>query len=393
MLKTYKYRLYPDKGQRVLFSKAFGCSRYIYNWALETKTREYAATGKSPSRFDLNVRITSLKVEHRFLSEVSDWVLKCAIDDLERAFANFFEKRAEYPRFKAKGKCRDSFRVRGARPKDGRLFVPRVGRVRCVFHRPLIGETKTCTVLLAPSGKYFACIQVEDGLSPVPPESRPPTAVGVDVGIKSFCTLSTGEKILNPKHLAGSGRRLAKLQRDLSRKEKGSNRYKAAKVKVARAHERVADQRRDFHHKLSSRLVHENQVIAVEDLNVKGMVKKHRLAKAISDAGWSQFLSMLEYKASWYGSEVIRCGRFDPSSRLCTCGSVNKGLALAERTWTCPECGAVHDRDVLAANNILKFAVASTVNGRGGSVRLAGMLSDLANVSPSCPFEASSPRL
>ncbi|MDR1712839.1 MAG: IS200/IS605 family element transposase accessory protein TnpB [Coriobacteriales bacterium] len=392
MLKALRYRIYPNKEQRELLSKAFGCARYIYNWALDTKIKAYTATGKSPSRFDLNVAITSLKKDNPWLGDVSDWVLKTAVDDVEAAYTAFFQKRNRFPRFKSKRSSKQTFRVRGYRVKEGRLCLPKIGKVKCIFSRPLEGELKTCTVTLAPSGKYFVSCLVDDGLDPQP-DKTDAGAVGIDLGLKDFATLSTGEKIATPKLLRASERKLARLQRGLARKTKGSNRYKACKRKVARIHEKIANQRTDFLHKLSTRLVNENQVICIEDLNVSGMLKNHHLAKSIADASWSEFVRQLEYKCDWYGSELVRIGRFEPSSKLCSCGSLNSSLTLDQRIWTCPKCGATHDRDILAAQNIVRFAVATTVKGRGENVRLLAGLSNMG-ISPfSSLVEASIPLL
>jgi putative transposase len=375
MLKGMKYRLYPTREQEALLARSFGCARYAYNWTIDVRSKAYAQGQKTPSRFDLNKLMTAEKKAKPWLAEVSDWVLKEAINHACSAYESFFAKRAGFPRFKSRRDTAQSATWRRPAVKGrNHVFVPKVGVMRFREHRPLKGDIKTVTVSRHSSGRYYICFQVDDGCACAPKPRRAKTAVGIDVGIGNFCTLSTGEKVANPHTRRSSQERIAKLQKKLARQKKGSNRYKETKRRLAREYEKVADRRRDFLQTLSTRLVNENQVIAVEDLNVKGMLANHRLAAQIADASWSEFVRMLEYKCEWYGSHLLRCGRFDPSSKMCSaCGRIRKDMPLSVRSWECPECGSRHDRDVNAAVNILNFAVASTVNGRGEKVRLASV--------------------
>ena len=375
MLKGMKYRLYPTREQEVLLAKSFGCARYAYNWTIDVRSDAYAKGRKTPSRFDLDKLMTGEKKDKPWLSEVSDWVLKEAISHACSAYENFFAKRAGFPRFKSRRDSVQSATWRRPTVKGkNHVFVPKVGIMRFREHRPLKGDIKTVAVSRHASGRYYICFQVDDGRECAQKPKRAATAVGVDVGIESFCTLSTGEKIANPRLRKSSQARIAKLQKKLARQRKGSNRYKETKRRLAREHEKIADARREFLHVLSTRLVGENQVIAVEDLNVKGMLSNRRLASHIADASWSEFFRMLEYKCEWEGVHLLSCGRFEPSSKMCSaCGRIQKDMPLSVRSWKCPECGKQHDRDVNAAVNILNFAVASTVNGRGEKVRLSSV--------------------
>lgn len=375
MLKGMKYRLYPTREQEALLAKSFGCARFAYNWAIDARSEAYAQGRKTPSRYDLDKLMTFEKKANLWLGEVSDWVLKEAISHACSAYERFFTKRAGFPRFKSK---RDSVQsatwrrptVRG----KNHVFVPKVGVLRFREHRPLEGEVKTVCVSRHASDRYYVCFQVDDGRECAPKPKHAETAVGIDVGIESFCTLSTGKKVPNPRLGKSSQRRIAMLQKKLARQKKGSNRYKETKRKLAREHEKVADGRREFLQTLSSALVNENQVIAVEDLNVKGMLANRNLAAHIADASWAEFFRMLAYKCEWRGVHLISCGRFEPSSKMCSaCGKIRKDMPLSVRSWECPGCGCAHDRDVNAAVNILNFAVASTVNGRGEKVRLSSV--------------------
>lgn len=381
-----KYRLYPTPEQEKLIAKAFGCARFAYNWSIDQRQEARKIGLKTPSRFDLNVRMTKLKKELPWLGDVSDWVLKEAIADAVTAYDNFFAHRAKFPRFKSKRSSRQSMRFRRPVLKGrNHVLVPKVGVIRFREHRPIEGAIKMATVTRSSSGRYHISFLVDDGADiPEKPEIVV-DSVGIDVGLADFATLSTGEKVPNPRFLRSHEKRIKGLQKKLARQRKGSNRYKATKSKLAREHERLACERRAFLHELSTRLVRENQAIAVEDLNVKGMLRNHKLARSISDASWSEFFRMLEYKCDWYGVHLMRCGRFEPTSKTCVeCGYRIGRMPLSVRSWACPECGTLHDRDVNAAINIL--SAASVEYGRGGQVS-HGCL------SVAQPVEASSPRL
>ena len=369
MLRGLKYRLYPTPEQEHLLAKAFGCSRTAYNWAIRERERAHADGEKTPTKFDLNVRMTKLKVELPWLREVSDWVLKEAIADAIQAYENFFAHRARYPRVRRKHDSKQSMRFRRPVHKGANhVLVPKIGVMRFREHRPLDGTVKTATITKSPSGRYHISFLVDDGVEPPPKPDVVTEAVGIDVGLADFAILSTGEKVPNP-NFGRSDRRIRGLQRKLARQRKGSNRYRETKRKIAREHERIADRRSAFLHELSSRLVSENQAVAVEDLNVSGMLKNHCLARSISDASWSEFFRMLEYKCERNGVHLMRCDRWEPTSKTCShCGHRMGRMPLDVRRWVCPECGCLHDRDVNAAINIL--SAASAEYGRGGQVRL-----------------------
>ena len=362
MLKAYKYKLEPTTEQKILLEKHIGSCRYIYNWALSLKVKSYEETGKSISQFDINNRITSLKVENKWLSEVNSQSLQGMTRNLESAFTKFFREKKGFPKFKSKKNPVQAF------PVPQHYFVnfetctvklPKIGEIKAKLHRNFTGELKTATVSKTCTGKYFISILVENNEElPVKQAFSETTTVGIDVGIKDFAILSTGDKIENPKYLKNSLKRLKVLQRRVSRKQKGSKTRAKAKQRLAVLHEKITNQRTDFQNKLSFKLVSENQAIALETLNVKGMVKNHHLAQAISDSAWSSFVTKLEYKAEWYGKTVLRIGQFEPSSKLCSvCGYHNSELTLKDREWTCPDCKTVLDRDVNAAINIKKFAL------------------------------------
>lgn len=362
VLRAYKYRLYPTPGQAELLARQFGCVRYIYNWALERKVASYKESKVSISRFELDKELTILKSRIPWLKDVASQPLQQAIGNLDRAFTAFFKHKAAFPRFKNRRGRQSAAYPQGVSVsfEDNRVAIPKLGRVKAKFSRVFEGRIKTCTVSRSPSGRYFISVLVEvenQGSESVP--DREENAVGVDVGITHFATLSDGRKIANPRHLRRREKQLAVLQQRLARKEKGSANREKARLAVARQHEKVADARRDFLHKLSRELVDGFDTLVFEDLNVAGMVKNHRLASSILDAGWSTFKEYCVYKATWASpsKHVREIGRFEPSTKLCDrCMSINRGLKLSDRIWTCPVCGTIHDRDVLASRNILRFA-------------------------------------
>lgn len=362
MLKAYKYRLYPNREQVVLMSKHFGCCRWVYNWALAKKIETWQTEKRSVSRYELDANLPKFKdnPETEWLSEVNSQSLQQELVSLEKAYTRFFREKNGFPRFKSK-KNRQRFQVpqrASVSFEDGTLSLPKFSSINAIFSRKFDGKIKTVTVSRDPSGKHYASILVESGVDVEPTQSlSKEETVGIDLGLKDFATLSTGEKIDNPRFLKKSLTKLVREQRRLSRKQKGSNNRKKQRVKLAQAHEKVRFQRQDFLHKLSTRIIRENQAVALETLNVKGMVKNRSLARSISDVGWGEFVRQLEYKAAWYGKTILKIGMFEPSSRLCTCGIINRDLKLSDREWTCQQCGAIHDRDVLAANNIKQMAL------------------------------------
>lgn len=363
MLRGYRYRLYPTKGQNVLIARHLGCCRFVYNWALDHKNRAYRDEGISLSGYDLMKELVLLKEEFPWLKEVNAQSLQQAIHHLSRAFTNFFEGRAGEPAFKKRHHPEQAFTVPQSYTVDfeqGTVRLPKIGAIKTVFHRTFTGAMKAATVTRTSTGRYTISILVEDGREPPKPaDPIPDQTVGIDLGLTHYAILSTGEKVENPKYLKNSRQRLAVLQQRLDRKQKGSRNRDKARLTVARCHQKIADQRRDFQHKLSSRLVRENQALAVESLNVDGMVKNHSLAGAVSDAGWGSFVGMLAYKCQEAGKNLLQIGMFEPSSKICSvCGSRKADLTLKDREWTCPGCGTHRDRDINAAINIRNFALA-----------------------------------
>jgi len=375
MLKAYKYRLYPNSEQCISLSKNFGCVRWVYNWALSRKIEAYQKENRSLSFFDLSKELPKLKAaeETKWLAEANSQALVMALRNLDNAFARFFREKKGFPKFKSKKSNRQSFQVPQRVKVDfekRKIILPKIGAVKAKLHRKFDGKIKTVTISKTPSGKYFASVLVETDEKPLPkPEIKYETAIGVDLGLTHFAILSNGEKIENPKHLQKSLKRLKFLQRRLSRKKAGSKRREKARIRVAKLYERITNQRNDFLHKLSIKLIRENQTIALENLSVAGMMQNHRLAQSIGSASWSRFVEFLRYKAEWYGRNIIFIGRFEPSSKLCSvCGFHNSELTLDDRTWICPSCQTEHDRDVNAATNILKIALQSqNLVGRGPS--------------------------
>lgn len=362
MLRAYMYRMYPSREQVALLMKHIHACRFVYNHSLEEKIRAYDQDSTRLSCFDLNNRLPALKEEHPWLKDVNSQSLQSANKNLDNAFTRFFREKKGFPRFKSKKNPVQSFQV----PQHYRvdfdqrtIRFPKIGEVKAVFHRKFAGKMKYATISVTSTGKWFVSILVEDGKpEPAPLPFSLDTTLGIDVGLKDFATLSTGEKIENPRYLKTALQRLKVLQQRVSRKVKGSKNREKAIQRLARCHEMIANQRDDFLHKISFRVVSENQAIAVESLNVGGMMKNHHLAQGIGDVSWSAFFTMLEYKCRKYGKTLLKIGRFDPSSKICSkCGYLKRDLTLSDREWICPDCGTHHDRDINAAINIKKFAL------------------------------------
>lgn len=367
--RAYRYRFYPTPEQAGQLARTFGCVRYVYNRALAERSRVWTQEQRRISYAESDKMLNGWKRDSdtSWLIEPSKGPLQAALRNLQGAFDKFWGKQAGYPRFKKKGRSKDSVTY------FANCCTYRNGRVKLAKHaeplnirwsRPLPEDARPSQVTVSKdsSGRYHISILVEDTIT----EPTPTGAVlGVDAGITSLYTLSTGEKISNPRHEKRDRARLTRAQRVLSKKQKGSANRAKARLKVARIHARIADRRRDHLHKLSTRLVRENQVIAIEDLGVRNMVRNRSLARAVSDASWSRFRSMLEYKADWYGRSVAAVDRFYPSTKMCSvCGRINDSMPLHVREWQCP-CGAVHDRDVNAAKNIRTAGLALLVCGDG----------------------------
>jgi putative transposase len=368
--RAFKYRFYPNTQQACELVRTFGCVRLVYNMALRARIEAWTLRRERVSYSATSAMLTGWKKseELAFLNEVSSVPLQQALRHLQVAYTNFFAKRAGYPAFKSRKRSRHSaeYTTSGFRYRDGRLTLAKMTEpLDILWSRPLPegASPSTVTVSKDSAGRWFVSLRCDDVIEQAPASG----AVGIDAGLDSLITLSTGEKVVNPKHERRDRAALARAQRNLSRKDQGSANRARARLKVARVHARIADRRRDNLHKLSTRLVRDNQTIVIEDLAVRNMVKHHSLARAISDAAWRQLRTMLEYKADWYGRDLVVVDRWFPSSKLCSgCGALAERMPLSVRKWTC-RCGVVHDRDVNAARNIL--AEGLSVIACGGGVR------------------------
>lgn len=353
--RTYKFRLYPNKAQTDLLARHFGCARFVYNYFLNQRKEQYRLTGKSDNYYAQAKALTALKKQEAtsWLKEVNSQTLQFAIRSLEVAYTNFFQKRAKFPKFKSKH-SKNSFTVpQFASVAGGRLFIPKFKEgIKCRVHREIKGKIGKVTISKTPSGKYFVSVFTEEYVTPLEKTNR---SVGVDMGLKDLLITSDGETFKNNRYTRRYERKLAKAQQHLSRKKKGSRGFEKQRLKVAKIHEKIANCRLDTLHKVSKKLVETYDLISVEDLNVKGMIKNHKLSKHIADASWGNFVTLLQYKCDWYGKELVKVNRFYPSSKTCGyCGWINQELKLSDREWTCKSCGVVHDRDVNASRNILK---------------------------------------
>ena len=358
--KAYKFRLLPTEDQSVLLSKHFGCVRFVYNHFLKEKQDHYLLNKNTLNFNNCCKSLTDLKSKQDYvwLKEVNSQAIQASLHNLENAYQAFFSKRSKFPKFKSKKSNYDSFHVPQSVKllKDNRVQIPKFKEgIRFIKHRELKGKICSATVSRTPTGKYYISILTEQ--EPTKHLEKTGKSIGIDLGIKDFAITSEGHRYVNPKFLYKFQKQLKQAQQHLNRKVKGSKQRDRARLKVARIHEKITNSRNDMQHKVSMSLIKKYDMIALEDLNVKGMVKNHCLAKAISDSSWSSFVTKLTYKAQWYGKQVIKIDRFFPSSKTCSdCGHIKESLDLSERVWTCV-CGSKHDRDINASKNILKRAL------------------------------------
>lgn len=365
MLKAFRYRIYPNKEQRVLLSKHFGACRFIYNLALETKMAAYSSARVSLNRYDLSKQLSELKKECEWLNEINSQSLQTELMHLDGAYLKFF-KGAGFPKFKNKYDPQSFQCPQSVKLKDDKLHLPKFKTgIKIVLCRQFEGEIRTVTISKATTNKYFASILVQDN-KPIPKKKKvkDATTIGIDVGISTFATLSNGQEYENPRHLKKALKRLKMLQKRASKKQKGSKNRKKANLRLAIQHEKVTNQRKDFLHKFSDSITKNFDTICVENLNVAGMIKNHNVAQAINDVGWSMGLDFIKYKAEWRGKTYQEIGRWDASSKLHgKCGYLNSELKLSDRVWVCPKCGETVDRDKNAADNIKQFGL--TILGVG----------------------------
>ena len=361
VLKAFKYRINPTMEQSILLNKHIGASRFVYNLALECKQMAWAGNKVNLSCFDLHSQLKDLKTECEWLKEINSQSLQQSITNLDKAYTAFFKGQNNFPKFKKKSNS-GSFNIpQNVVLKNRKLIIPKFKKgIDIILHRPIKGNIRQATISRTPTGKYFVSILCETG-ELIKPKAiiKEDTTIGIDLGIKTYLVSSDGKEFDNPKFLRKAQSKLKYLQRKYSK-------YKGIKTKqkLAILHEKVVNQRKDFLHKTSSELIKNHDSLAIEDLSVSNMVKNHNLAQAISDASWSTFITMLEYKASWYGKNILKIGKFEPSSKLhANCGHINKSLILSDRIWTCLKCGESVHRDLNAAINIKSFALKNILSG------------------------------
>ena len=361
--KTFKYRIYPNNEQQELILRHIGCSRWIYNYGLEKKIKSYQETGKGLSMFDIKKELPILKESEdtKWLKEVNSQSLQESLVHLDKAFTKFFKEKKGFPKFKSKKNNRQTFSIPQSTIvnfENNTIDIPKFKKsIKIILHRKFEGKIKTSTINKTSTDKYFISILVElNENNPIKKPICESQAIGIDLGIKTFATLSNSVEIKNPKYLRKSLNNLKKAHRKMSKKINGSNNYKKSVKNLAILHEKVANKRLDFLHKTTHYLTTNYDTLCLETLKPCNMIKNHKLAQALNDIAIGKFNEILDYKAEWYGCNVLKIGQFEPSSKMCSCGVINKELKLSDRTWTCKSCSVTHDRDLLAANNIKHFA-------------------------------------
>lgn len=361
--RAYKYRIYPNKEQKILISKHIGSCRFIYNYALAKKVKAFQDNRTNLSRFDIQSDLPNMKKseEYCWLKEVNSLSLQASLANLDSAYTKFFREHKGFPKFKSKKDSKQKFPIPQNTKVDfekGVVFIPKFkDGIKSVFHRTFKGVVKTSTITRTSTDKYFISILVEVNETDKPMKPiRESKAIGIDLGIKTFAVLSDGNEIPNHRYLKKSLDKIKQLHRSLSRKTKGSKNREKARMKLALMYEKVVNRRKDFLHKVTNYIVNNYDTICLENLNVKVMAKNHHLSQSLLDISISTFNTFLEYKAKEQGVNILRIGRFEPSSKMCTCGYINGNLTLSMREWTCPKCGTHHNRDLLSANNIKRFA-------------------------------------
>ena len=376
--KVYKFRIYPNKEQEILLSKHFGCSRFVYNYFLNERKEQYQKDNKSDNYYKQAKSLTELKKneEYNWLKEVNSQSIQFALRSLEAAYDRFFRKLAQFPKFKSR-KHKNTFTIpQFGRLEENRIHIPKFkGGIKVKLDkREVKGKIGKMSISKTPTSKYYVSIFTEQTIEQLPKTNK---KCGIDLGLKDFVITSDGIKSKNNRYTKNYSRELKKAQQHLSRKEKGSNGFEKQKLKVTKIHEKIASCRLDTLHKVSKELVKNYDLISIEDLNVKGMIKNHKLSKHIADASWGNFVNLLTYKCDWYGKELVKIGRYFPSSKMCSdCGWINQNLKLSDRKWTC-KCGETHDRDINASINILKEGL--KIYGEGLAITKVERKSDFSN--------------